>query len=702
MSAGLSFGSLPSFADLSPEMQAQVMASLMGQGGGQPAPTAPAGIGASLLGQRAPGFAGSEADVQHLERQQAGPQDMAALGGSPVDRLTFDRTPFGGGSSGFTGQADPYGARAMPLPPGRPSDEDLMAPPPVPTATGSVAGMNPGAAGPGNRPNSPAIDSKRGIGPSAGPDAPSVVDGFDPLTGAVTSGSPRPVGAPQAGVMSTFLDAIGGKSGAPATAQGPGPVSAAGAAQATAQAGGQAPGFLEKFVQNVFSGAGTNSPLFHLGLGIASNRGFGPGIAAGMQNFQEAQRQGAATDLARAKFGIEQAKFQQQQAGQNATVALLQRKGYSASDALSIVQASQGGNATALNAALGNAVPKNPDAPSGYRNAADGGLDAIPRGPADLKTIEADAIARAPDRTQTPLTDPDARLAAGIPAYDNRAAWKDKDGKVTFDNGPNPKITTTRNPDQSSTARRYDAPTDSFVPVAGGGSTGPGAADLAGQKEGMGLALKSLETSVGGIHSGTFPQMKSLDRLEQNLKSGIYTGAGADRAAKIAGFLDQLGIGDHGKLANTQEFLNSAAQDYARLAKSTFPQRVTNADLGVAKIMAGTNLDQTQDALQNAIAMQRENAHMSIAQHNARVDKFAKAFPGQQNLADFYRVDPGEYGMGQNAPAQQQAPADREQGQSQAPAADPLASARTAIAQGAPRSAVIQRLQQNGIDPKGL
>lgn len=37
-----------------------------------------------------------------------------------------------------------------------------------------------------------------------------------------------------------------------------------------------------------------------------------------------------------------------------------------------------------------------------------------------------------------------------------------------------------------------------------------------------------------------------------------------------------------------------------------------------------------------------------------------------------------------------------------ATAPDPLAEARDAIARGAPRDAVIQRLQQNGIDPKGL
>lgn len=40
------------------------------------------------------------------------------------------------------------------------------------------------------------------------------------------------------------------------------------------------------------------------------------------------------------------------------------------------------------------------------------------------------------DETQTPLTDLAARAAAGIPADDTRAAWKDPNGKVTFSNGP--------------------------------------------------------------------------------------------------------------------------------------------------------------------------------------------------------------------------------------------------------------------------
>jgi hypothetical protein len=36
------------------------------------------------------------------------------------------------------------------------------------------------------------------------------------------------------------------------------------------------------------------------------------------------------------------------------------------------------------------------------------------------------------------------------------------------------------------------------------------------------------------------------------------------------------------------------------------------------------------------------------------------------------------------------------------PQGDPLAQARAAIRMGADRNAVIQRLQQNGIDPSGL
>ena len=58
--------------------------------------------------------------------------------------------------------------------------------------------------------------------------------------------------------------------------------------------------------------------------------------------------------------------------------------------------------------------------------------------------------------------------------------------------------------------------------------------------------------------------------------------------------------------------------------------------------------------------------------------------------------------MGVSIPGTERKSINRAPGQPAAPANDPLAAARDAIARGAPRDAVIKRLKDNGIDPKGL
>lgn len=58
--------------------------------------------------------------------------------------------------------------------------------------------------------------------------------------------------------------------------------------------------------------------------------------------------------------------------------------------------------------------------------------------------------------------------------------------------------------------------------------------------------------------------------------------------------------------------------------------------------------------------------------------------------------------MGVSIPGTERKSINRAPGQPATPANDPLAAARDAIARGAPRDAVIKRLKDNGIDPKGL
>ncbi|MCJ2066327.1 hypothetical protein MKK63_27070, partial [Methylobacterium sp. J-088] len=307
MSAGLSFGALPAFADLSPNQQAQIMAALQGQG--QPA-NAPQVAPSSLLGQVDPQATGAipdrggppvamgEHQTQALERAMASPQDRAALGsvpGSP-DQLLFDRAGMGGGANPFGGSADPSSQRNVPLPPQRPSEADLLS---APTATGSVSGTNPGAprgqlvATSAYHPNSPGTDQAApGSTPTGG--YPGGAGEFDPLTGQRLSDQPRSLGTPQ------------------------GVVSPAGAAAATGASSGLGGGsVLERFRQGVSAGnPDIGNLLFHLGIGIASNRGIGPGVAAGLQSY-------GASQAGSLKGQLEQIKFMQEQQGQQDTYSHL-------------------------------------------------------------------------------------------------------------------------------------------------------------------------------------------------------------------------------------------------------------------------------------------------------------------------------------------------------------------------------------------
>ncbi|MGU3330338.1 hypothetical protein ACLBXB_25775 [Methylobacterium mesophilicum] len=445
MSAGLSFGALPAFADLTPDQQAMVMQALQGQG--QPANAPPAAPG-SLLGQADPQATGAipdrggpqvamtEGDTRRLEEQMG----MRVPGGgqqrgSP-DQLLYDRAGMGGGANPFLGSADPYASRNVPLPPQRPSDADLLS---APTATGSVSGMNPSMpqaqqvasskAVPGPLPNQhlPATPADRAVEPTGGP---PLAGAFDPLTGQPVSGQPRPVGAPQ------------------------GAVSPAGAAAATGASSGLGGGsVLEKFAQGLNNPAISNL-LLNVGIGLMTNRGIGEGIGAGLQNYQASQSGSL-------KGQLEQIKFMQEQQGERDTYNHLTqnlkldptaaRAAMRNPTLLSNVLAQSKPNLQTIGGQIydlnknggvpgqGNLVGPANGPPAGYRLGADGqSLEFIPGGEADPAVKERNARAVATDKEQTPLLDVDARRKVGIPDNDTRAAWADPNGKVTFNDGPPP------------------------------------------------------------------------------------------------------------------------------------------------------------------------------------------------------------------------------------------------------------------------
>ncbi|TXN43586.1 hypothetical protein [Methylobacterium sp. WL7] len=412
MSAGLSFGALPAFADLSPDQQAMVMQSLQARASEQQQPGSPD----QLLFNRA-GMGGGQNSFQ--PPQDGGPTQTGA-----VSREAHQNAPMIA--------MDEAAVRRM---------EQPMLPP---TAGGNVPPVPQAAPPQMGGPVAPAMPAPT---PSPAQPAPQAapqmmpVNSFDPLSGQPTSGSPRPMQPPGAQ---------------------PSAVSPTGAAQASGQAGGG--GFLEKFAN------GLNNPaigdlLLNVGIGLMSNRGFGPGLAAGLQGYQGSQANSV-------KQQLQQYQLLQQQQAQNATRAYLKGKGLSADQVeaatlnpaiLSSVQSQMNKDPQQFTVG-GNIFLGRPDQdpstwrnlgpssgpPSGYAPNPAGGVSYIPGGPEDPEVKKRNAEATATDRG--------FNLAPGQTRMDS-------EGKVIAAIPERKTIHSVEQPDGSKRDMLYDPETKSLSPI---------------------------------------------------------------------------------------------------------------------------------------------------------------------------------------------------------------------------------------------
>jgi hypothetical protein len=285
-------------------------------------------------------------------------------------------------------------ASMVPLPPGRPSDADLMMPAPAP----HVDGMNPGRSGRSPMPGMPGVPAQPSVTPAStgNPEATNVApaNAFDPLTGQAVSGSPKLMQAPGQGGPVDGGGRVAAQAGVPAAA------------------GSDGSNFLQKFAQ------GLNNPaigdlLLNVGIGLMSNRGFGPGIAAGLQGYQA--NQGNQT-----KQLLQQYQLQQQIQGQNATRKYLAGKGLSPDQVeaatlnpaiLSSVQQQMNKDPQTFNIG-GHTYLGRPDQPqdtwkdlgetagppSGFRPGQNGALAPIAGGPQSVEYKKAVADATAPEK----------------------------------------------------------------------------------------------------------------------------------------------------------------------------------------------------------------------------------------------------------------------------------------------------------------
>ncbi|WP_238232689.1 hypothetical protein [Methylobacterium thuringiense] len=154
-----------------------------------------------------------------------------------------------------------------------------------------------------------------------------------------------------------------------------------------------------------------------IGVGLMTQKGLGPGLAAGLQLAQAQEGKRAATDLARAEFGLKQRRAAQEAAGQNSTVEMLVRGGHSRESAQAMVSAGAAGNREALSNALQNIQPKNAEVPWSYQRNPDGSVRATPGGADDPNSLRARAQAQAEGAAAGKPDEP-YNLSAGQTRFD--------------------------------------------------------------------------------------------------------------------------------------------------------------------------------------------------------------------------------------------------------------------------------------------
>ena len=622
MSGGLSFGMLPTFADLDPAAQAAVMQRLQaqyGQGNQQAAPPAAAAPG-GLLGEVDPQTTGAipgqsglpvamnEHQVQGLERDMGSAQDRAAPGsvpGSP-DALLYDRGGMGGGPGGFAGSADPMGSRMVPTPPQRPSDADLLTPP---TATGSVSGMNPGAlrgqfvATSAYHPNSPGTDQAApGSTPTGG--YPGGAGEFDPFTGQRLSDQPRSLGTPQ------------------------GAVSPAGAAAATGASSGLGGGsVLERFAQGASAGnPDLSNLLLHVGMGLMSKRGFGEGISAGLQSYSSNQASSV-------KNLLEQVKLQQTLQGQQAIRQAFAGKG--------------------LSPAMVEAAALDPTVRSSV-------LAQINRQPQqiDYNGERYMGVPGTDPSTWQHLGSAGAPLDQEVKKADALASVADahaKDDIVLQSDGQGGTIAVRKSslfPDKASAGGAGEGGTP------GGAGTDPNIRTIVppqpDKKANEGLDKLIGDNITGGYQKaqGAVGTLAAISRQKEALDKGVIAGAGADWRTKAQSLAAQyLGI-DPSQLNDSYSFDAASTQKQAELAKAVSQAgHTTNMDLALGKTIAGGDRTKTEQALRQIVDAQETLARDAIDRHNASLDKYSKIAPEAAARTGFFKVEtPEVYKYGQGTP----------------------------------------------------
>jgi hypothetical protein len=171
-------------------------------------------------------------------------------------------------------------------------------------------------------------------------------------------------------------------------------------------------------------------------------------------------------------------------------------------------------------------------------------------------------------------------------------------------------------------------------------------------------------------------------RAELDRPGGIINGAFADKRLFLAKAANLLGVPNAEKINNTEAYGAAIGQRVASMVKAFGSgTAISDGDRRFAAAMAGGNIELDEKSMRRILDIGEKAARGKIDYHNTFVDKVVNANEGLKSARDTFIVKtPDAYQK----------------------ASDPYEKARAAIASGAPRDAVAQRLKQSGFDPGKL
>lgn len=146
-------------------------------------------------------------------------------------------------------------------------------------------------------------------------------------------------------------------------------------------------------------------------------------------------------------------------------------------------------------------------------------------------------------------------------------------------------------------------------------------------------------TSVDNIQANT-ASVRTLNEMETLLNSGeIFTGAGANILLQTSKVLNLAGLGDEEKVARTETFMKTAAQEVLNImgsGKLGAGTGLSDGDRKFAGEVVAGDITLSESTIRQLIDVNRRANVYAIKKHNQRVDQYNARYKSANLPREFY------------------------------------------------------------------